>query len=151
MYENTEPEVRSSCLVCDCSRTSSIGVVYHPWKKEEMGDQSREIMYTISITNPLAPKTATVTETQVTSRAYSGHKSISLKNSVIYYLNESFLIDLWDNWVFKLWEAGPRRRLDSTRGKDFINSSCVNFEWFCCLKRNCGMSRMFRILIRIVS
>ncbi|KAF4082294.1 hypothetical protein AMELA_G00149920 [Ameiurus melas] len=45
------------------------GVVYHPWKKEEMGDQSREIMYTISITNPLAPKTATVTETQTLYKA----------------------------------------------------------------------------------
>ncbi|XP_053097423.1 protein Aster-B isoform X3 [Pangasianodon hypophthalmus] len=44
-------------------------VVYHPWKKEEMGDQSREIMYTISITNPLAPKTATVTETQTLYKA----------------------------------------------------------------------------------
>uniref|UniRef100_A0A3P8UND3 GRAM domain containing 1B n=1 Tax=Cynoglossus semilaevis TaxID=244447 RepID=A0A3P8UND3_CYNSE len=39
-------------------------VVYHPWKKEEEGNQSREIMYTISLSNPLAPKTATVTETQ---------------------------------------------------------------------------------------
>ncbi|XP_062869661.1 protein Aster-B isoform X3 [Trichomycterus rosablanca] len=43
-------------------------VVYHPWKKET-GDQSREIMYTISITNPLAPKTATVTETQTLYKA----------------------------------------------------------------------------------
>ncbi|KAM9456086.1 protein Aster-B isoform 1-T6 [Clarias gariepinus] len=45
------------------------GVVYRPWKKEETGDQSREIMYTISITNPLAPKTATVTETQTLYKA----------------------------------------------------------------------------------
>ncbi|XP_058267672.1 protein Aster-B isoform X8 [Hemibagrus wyckioides] len=45
------------------------GVVYHPWKKEELGDQSREIMYTITITNPLAPKTATVTETQTLYKA----------------------------------------------------------------------------------
>ncbi|XP_027014318.1 protein Aster-B isoform X8 [Tachysurus fulvidraco] len=44
-------------------------VVYHPWKKEELGDQSREIMYTIAITNPLAPKTATVTETQTLYKA----------------------------------------------------------------------------------
>uniref|UniRef100_A0A3B1JVD5 GRAM domain-containing protein 1B-like n=1 Tax=Astyanax mexicanus TaxID=7994 RepID=A0A3B1JVD5_ASTMX len=44
-------------------------VVYRPWKKEETGDQSREIMYTISLTNPLAPKTATVTETQTLYKA----------------------------------------------------------------------------------
>ncbi|TSV15265.1 GRAM domain-containing protein 1B [Bagarius yarrelli] len=44
-------------------------VVYHPWKKEELGDQSREIMYTIAITNPLAPKTATVNETQTLYKA----------------------------------------------------------------------------------
>lgn len=40
-------------------------VVYHPWKKEETGNQTREIMYTISLSNPLAPKTSTVSETQV--------------------------------------------------------------------------------------
>lgn len=39
-------------------------VVYHPWKKEETGNQTREIMYTISLSNPLAPKTSTVSETQ---------------------------------------------------------------------------------------
>ena len=44
---------------------SHADVVYHPWKKEHDGDQTREIMYTIALTNPLAPKTATVTETQV--------------------------------------------------------------------------------------
>ncbi|KAJ8342457.1 hypothetical protein SKAU_G00323850 [Synaphobranchus kaupii] len=44
-------------------------VVYHPWKKEEAGNQTREIMYTISLTNPLAPKTATVTETQTLYKA----------------------------------------------------------------------------------
>ncbi|XP_036380191.1 protein Aster-B isoform X3 [Megalops cyprinoides] len=44
-------------------------VVYHPWKKEESGNQTREIMYTISLTNPLAPKTATVTETQTLYKA----------------------------------------------------------------------------------
>lgn len=44
-------------------------VVYRPWKKEETGDQSREIMYTISLSNPLAPKTATVTETQTLYKA----------------------------------------------------------------------------------
>lgn len=40
-------------------------IVFHPWKKEENGDQSRLILYTINLTNPLAPKTATVRETQV--------------------------------------------------------------------------------------
>ncbi|XP_072248917.1 protein Aster-B isoform X4 [Leuresthes tenuis] len=44
-------------------------VVYHPWKKEEAGNQTREIMYTISLSNPLAPKTATVTETQTLYKA----------------------------------------------------------------------------------
>ncbi|KAL4647293.1 GRAM domain-containing protein 1B isoform X11 [Arapaima gigas] len=44
-------------------------VVYHPWKKEEAGNQTREIMYTISLSNPLVPKTATVTETQTLYKA----------------------------------------------------------------------------------
>lgn len=45
----------------------SLDVIFHPWKKEETGNQSRVILYTITLTNPLAPKTATVTETQVRS------------------------------------------------------------------------------------
>lgn len=45
------------------------GVVYHPWRKEDTGNQTREIMYTISLSNPLAPKTATVTETQTLHKA----------------------------------------------------------------------------------
>uniref|UniRef100_A0A8C2HEA4 GRAM domain containing 1Bb n=1 Tax=Cyprinus carpio TaxID=7962 RepID=A0A8C2HEA4_CYPCA len=44
-------------------------VVYQPWKKENAGNQTRAIMYTISLTNPLAPKTATVTETQTLYKA----------------------------------------------------------------------------------
>ncbi|XP_038141750.1 protein Aster-B isoform X5 [Cyprinodon tularosa] len=44
-------------------------IVYHPWKKEDAGNQSRVIMYTISLSNPLAPKTATVTETQTLYKA----------------------------------------------------------------------------------
>ncbi|XP_013870518.1 GRAM domain-containing protein 1B isoform X12 [Austrofundulus limnaeus] len=44
-------------------------VVYHPWKKEEAGNQTRVILYTISLSNPLAPKTATVTETQTLYKA----------------------------------------------------------------------------------
>ncbi|XP_034539772.1 protein Aster-B-like [Notolabrus celidotus] len=39
-------------------------VVPQPWRKEQDGSQTREIMYTIALNNPLAPKTATVTETQ---------------------------------------------------------------------------------------
>lgn len=44
-------------------------VVYQPWKKEQDGNQTREIMYTIALNNPLAPKTATVTETQTLYKA----------------------------------------------------------------------------------
>uniref|UniRef100_A0A8B9L918 GRAM domain containing 1Bb n=1 Tax=Astyanax mexicanus TaxID=7994 RepID=A0A8B9L918_ASTMX len=44
-------------------------VVFHPWKKEDAGNQTREIMYTISLSNPLAPKTATVSETQTLYKA----------------------------------------------------------------------------------
>ncbi|XP_026075928.1 GRAM domain-containing protein 1B-like isoform X6 [Carassius auratus] len=44
-------------------------VVYHPWKKEDTGNQTREIMYTVSLSNPLAPKTAAVTETQTLHKA----------------------------------------------------------------------------------
>ncbi|XP_077094021.1 protein Aster-B, partial [Siphateles boraxobius] len=43
-------------------------VVYHPWRKEDTG-QTREIRYTIALSNPLAPKTATVTETQTLHKA----------------------------------------------------------------------------------
>ena len=55
-------------------------MVYHPWKKEEAGNQTREIMYTISLTNPLAPKTATVTETQVRLLMGLLYKSFTLFN-----------------------------------------------------------------------
>uniref|UniRef100_A0AAV2J022 VASt domain-containing protein n=1 Tax=Knipowitschia caucasica TaxID=637954 RepID=A0AAV2J022_KNICA len=44
-------------------------IVFHPWRKEENGNQTREILYTISLSNPLAPKTATVTETQTLYKA----------------------------------------------------------------------------------
>ncbi|XP_006116684.2 protein Aster-B isoform X1 [Pelodiscus sinensis] len=44
-------------------------IIFHPWKKEENGNQSRVILYTITLTNPLAPKTATVTETQTMYKA----------------------------------------------------------------------------------
>ncbi|XP_071216602.1 protein Aster-B-like isoform X7 [Salvelinus alpinus] len=45
-------------------------IVFHPWKKDDAaGNQTREIMYTISLSNPLAPKTATVTETQTLYKA----------------------------------------------------------------------------------
>uniref|UniRef100_A0ABI7ZGA2 VASt domain-containing protein n=1 Tax=Felis catus TaxID=9685 RepID=A0ABI7ZGA2_FELCA len=44
-------------------------IIFHPWKKEEDGNQSRVILYTITLTNPLAPKTATVRETQTMYKA----------------------------------------------------------------------------------
>ncbi|XP_043532720.1 protein Aster-B-like isoform X9 [Chiloscyllium plagiosum] len=44
-------------------------MVSHPWKKEVNGNQSRVILYTIALSNPLAPKTATVTETQTLYKA----------------------------------------------------------------------------------
>ncbi|XP_056399487.1 protein Aster-B isoform X7 [Hyla sarda] len=44
-------------------------VIFHPWKKEENGNQTRVILYTIALTNPLAPKSATVTETQTLYKA----------------------------------------------------------------------------------
>ncbi|XP_032954178.1 protein Aster-B isoform X6 [Rhinolophus ferrumequinum] len=44
-------------------------IIFQPWKKEENGNQSRVILYTITLTNPLAPKTATVRETQTMYKA----------------------------------------------------------------------------------
>ncbi|XP_012645312.1 protein Aster-B isoform X1 [Microcebus murinus] len=44
-------------------------IIFHPWKKEENGNQSRVILYTVTLTNPLAPKTATVRETQTMYKA----------------------------------------------------------------------------------
>ncbi|NXI97457.1 GRM1B protein, partial [Psophia crepitans] len=44
-------------------------IIFHPWKKEENGNQTRVILYTITLNNPLAPKTATVTETQTMYKA----------------------------------------------------------------------------------
>ncbi|XP_068094924.1 protein Aster-B isoform X9 [Hyperolius riggenbachi] len=44
-------------------------VIFHPWKKEENGNQTRVVLYTIMLTNPLAPKSATVTETQTLYKA----------------------------------------------------------------------------------
>ncbi|XP_069750675.1 protein Aster-B isoform X3 [Narcine bancroftii] len=44
-------------------------MVSHPWKKEINGNQTRVILYTIALSNPLAPKTATVTETQTLYKA----------------------------------------------------------------------------------
>lgn len=50
-------------------------VVYQPWKKEDAGNQTREIMYTISLSNPLAPKTSAASEIQVRSR-FSGTSAL---------------------------------------------------------------------------
>ncbi|XP_032905536.1 protein Aster-B isoform X6 [Amblyraja radiata] len=44
-------------------------MVSHPWKKELNGNQTRVMLYTIALSNPLAPKTATVTETQTLYKA----------------------------------------------------------------------------------
>ncbi|PIO29583.1 hypothetical protein AB205_0167020, partial [Aquarana catesbeiana] len=53
----------------DSSETHDEEVIFHPWKKEENGNQTRVILYTIALTNPLAPKSATVTETQTLYKA----------------------------------------------------------------------------------
>ncbi|TRY94211.1 hypothetical protein DNTS_027596 [Danionella cerebrum] len=58
-------------------------VVYHPWKTEGAGNQTREIMYTISLTNPLAPKTATVTETQTLYKASQENECYIIDAEVI--------------------------------------------------------------------
>ncbi|XP_055004490.1 protein Aster-B-like isoform X2 [Boleophthalmus pectinirostris] len=39
-------------------------VVHRPWRKDPDGNQTRELMYSIVLNNPLVPKAATVTETQ---------------------------------------------------------------------------------------
>ncbi|KAG7244521.1 hypothetical protein CRUP_013529 [Coryphaenoides rupestris] len=44
-------------------------VVYHPWSKEREGNQTRELMYNVSLSNPLTPKSAAVTETQTLYKA----------------------------------------------------------------------------------
>ncbi|XP_056141138.1 protein Aster-B-like [Lampris incognitus] len=58
-------------------------VVYHPWRKEQDGNQTREMMYTISLTNPLAPKTATVTETQTLYKASQENECYVIDAEVI--------------------------------------------------------------------
>lgn len=70
-------------------------MVYHPWKKEDAGNQTREILYTISLSNPLAPKTATVTETQVNSTIIN---ELKFKCIVIYkQLKERHICNLSDS------------------------------------------------------
>lgn len=69
-------------------------IVYHPWKKEDAGNQSRVIMYTISLSNPLAPKTATVTETQVKQASLLSHPNIlsfSTESTFIQHIFDIFL------------------------------------------------------------
>ncbi|KAI3373482.1 hypothetical protein L3Q82_021950 [Scortum barcoo] len=58
-------------------------VVYHPWRKEQDGNQTREIMYTIALNNPLAPKTATVTETQTLYKASQENECYIIDAEVI--------------------------------------------------------------------
>ncbi|XP_043935411.1 protein Aster-B-like [Protopterus annectens] len=45
------------------------GTIFHPWKKEESGNQSRVILYSITLTNPFMPKTSRVTENQTLYKA----------------------------------------------------------------------------------
>lgn len=66
----TSDPCKAGVLCCRCHQSTLfcfLDVVYHPWKKEDAGNQTREIMYTISLSNPLAPKTSTASETQVQS------------------------------------------------------------------------------------
>ncbi|XP_078028473.1 protein Aster-B isoform X2 [Epinephelus lanceolatus] len=58
-------------------------VVYHPWRKEQDGNQTREIMYTLALNNPLAPKTATVTETQTLYKASQDNECYIIDAEVI--------------------------------------------------------------------
>uniref|UniRef100_A0A4W6DXV3 GRAM domain containing 1Ba n=1 Tax=Lates calcarifer TaxID=8187 RepID=A0A4W6DXV3_LATCA len=58
-------------------------VVYHPWRKEQDGNQIREIMYAIALNNPLAPKTATVTETQTLYKASQENECYIIDAEVI--------------------------------------------------------------------
>ncbi|XP_042355563.1 protein Aster-B isoform X3 [Plectropomus leopardus] len=58
-------------------------VVYHPWRKELDGNQTREIMYTLALNNPLAPKTATVTETQTLYKASQDNECYIIDAEVI--------------------------------------------------------------------
>ncbi|KAF7649207.1 hypothetical protein LDENG_00145000, partial [Lucifuga dentata] len=58
-------------------------VVYHPWRKEQDGNQTREIMYTVALNNPLAPKTATVTETQTLYKASQENECYIIDAEVI--------------------------------------------------------------------
>ncbi|XP_034033622.1 protein Aster-B-like isoform X3 [Thalassophryne amazonica] len=58
-------------------------VVYRPWTKEQDENQTREIMYTIALSNPLAPKTATVTETQTLYKASQENECYIIDAEVI--------------------------------------------------------------------
>ncbi|XP_040907557.1 protein Aster-B-like isoform X2 [Toxotes jaculatrix] len=58
-------------------------VVYHPWRKEQDGNQTRDIMYAIALNNPLAPKTATVTETQTLHKASQENECYIIDAEVI--------------------------------------------------------------------
>ncbi|CAL8278811.1 unnamed protein product [Arctogadus glacialis] len=44
-------------------------VVYRPWTTELEADQTRELTYNVSLSNPLTPKTAAVSETQTLYKA----------------------------------------------------------------------------------
>lgn len=58
-------------------------VVHRPWRRDPDGNQTRELMYSIALNNPLAPKTATVTETQTLYKASQENECYVIDAEVI--------------------------------------------------------------------
>lgn len=58
-------------------------VVHRPWRRDPVGNQTRELMYSIALNNPLAPKTATVTETQTLYKASQENECYVIDAEVI--------------------------------------------------------------------
>lgn len=58
-------------------------VVHRPWRRDLDGNQTRELMYSIALNNPLAPKTATVTETQTLYKASQENECYVIDAEVI--------------------------------------------------------------------
>ena len=93
-------------------------IIFHPWKKEDNGNQSRVILYTITLTNPLAPKTATVRETQVSPGqrpVRAGWKSLC---SVMEDSGETSGRSVWVTVLFS----------PDTAAFDMLR--CCHFPWF---------------------
>lgn len=96
----------------------SSDIIFHPWKKEDNGNQSRVILYTITLTNPLAPKTATVRETQVSPGqrpVRAGWRSLC---SVVEDSGETSARSVWVTVLFSLETAA------------FDMPRCCRFPWF---------------------